>query len=170
MTRQEFLHELQLALQGEMSREAVDGHMKYYNDYIMEESRKGGSEEEVVGRLGSPRLIAKTLIDTSGQPSQGGGGQPGWEGDGGHVGNERGFHAGYSPQDGWDVRFGKVKLNSWYGKLLLVVLAVLLLMVWWRSCCRFWPPQFWLCWFVLSYLAVDDNWETGGAYGVCESK
>ncbi|MCI9531733.1 MAG: DUF1700 domain-containing protein [Lachnospiraceae bacterium] len=129
MTRQEFLHELQLALQGEMSREAVDGHMKYYNDYIMEESRKGGSEEEVVGRLGSPRLIAKTLIDTSGQPSQGGGGQPGWEGDGGHVGNERGFHAGYSPQDGWDVRFGKVKLNSWYGKLLLVVLAVLLLMV-----------------------------------------
>ena len=67
MTRQEFLHELQIALQGEMSREAVEGHVRYYGDYIMEESRKGASEEEVVARLGSPRLIAKTLIDTTEQ-------------------------------------------------------------------------------------------------------
>ena len=54
MTRQEFLHELQIALRGEMSREAVDRHVKYYGSYIMEESRKGSSEEEVIARLGVP--------------------------------------------------------------------------------------------------------------------
>ena len=65
MTRKEFLHELQVALQGEIGQAAVNENIKYYDNYIMEESRKGKSEEEVTAQLGNPRLIAKTLIDTS---------------------------------------------------------------------------------------------------------
>lgn len=128
MTRQEFLHELRIALQEEMSRETVEGHVKYYSDYITEEARKGSGEEEVIGRLGSPRLIAKTLIDTAGQFGSSFGQ---YEEEGGSAAREgkRGFHAGYSPQDGWDVRFGRLKLNSWFGKLSLVLLAGLLLVV-----------------------------------------
>ena len=44
-------------------------------------------------------------------------------------GASRGFRADYSEQDGWDVRFGRLKLNSWYGKLLMVMIAVLLIVV-----------------------------------------
>lgn len=128
MTRQEFLHELQIALQGEMSREAVDRHIKYYGSYIMEESRKGSSEEEVIARLGNPRLIAKTLIDTTEQFGPSVGGQYGWEEDSeDYVGSKKGFHAGYSRQNGWDVRFGKMRLNTWYGKFLLFLLAALVI-------------------------------------------
>ena len=32
-------------------------------------------------------------------------------------------------QNGWDVRFGRFKLNSWYGKLLLILIAVLLIVI-----------------------------------------
>jgi hypothetical protein len=129
MTRQEFLHELQIALQGEMSREAVEGHVRYYGDYIMEESRKGASEEEVVARLGSPRLIAKTLIDTTEQFGPSFQGADGWGGDSRDEDSRRGFRAGYSQRGGWDVRLGKWKLNGWLGKLILCLLAGLALVV-----------------------------------------
>ncbi len=129
MTRQEFLHELQIALQGEMSREAVEGHVRYYGDYIMEESRKGASEEEVIARLGSPRLIAKTLIDTTEQFGPSFQEAHGWDGDSRDEDSRRGFRAGYSQQGGWEVHLGKWKLNGWPGKLILCLLAGLALVV-----------------------------------------
>ena len=67
MTRAEFLEELRLALQGNISQAGVNENLRYYENYIMEESRKGQTEEEVIRRLGNPRLIAKTIIDTSSQ-------------------------------------------------------------------------------------------------------
>ncbi len=129
MTRQEFLHELQVALQGELDQAAVNDNIKFYDNYIMEESRKGRSEEEVIGQLGNPRLIAKTLIDTSGKPGASRGQYYSEEYGQFGSGASRGFRADYSEQDGWDVRFGRFKLNSWYGKLLMVMIAVLLIVV-----------------------------------------
>ena len=41
MTKKEFLHELQIALQGEMDQAAVNENLRFYDNYIMEESRKG---------------------------------------------------------------------------------------------------------------------------------
>ena len=41
MNRQEFLHELRIALQGEISQRAIDEHVRYYENYIIEESRNG---------------------------------------------------------------------------------------------------------------------------------
>ena len=67
MTRTEFLEELRLALQGNISQAGVNENLRYYENYIIEESRKGQTEEEVIQRLGNPRLIAKTIIDTSSQ-------------------------------------------------------------------------------------------------------
>jgi len=67
MTRQEFLQELQFALQGQLSQTAVNENIRYYDNYIIEEMQRGSSEEEVIERLGNPRLIAKTLIDTTEQ-------------------------------------------------------------------------------------------------------
>ncbi|MEG0963537.1 MAG: DUF1700 domain-containing protein [Lachnospiraceae bacterium] len=70
MTRQEYIKELRMALQGEVSQSAINEHTQYYETYIIEESRKGKSEEEVMTDLGNPRLIAKTLIDTTEQFGQ----------------------------------------------------------------------------------------------------
>lgn len=128
MTRREFLHELQAAMQGEMDQGAVNENIRFYENYIMEESRKGKSEEEVIAQLGSPRLIAKTLIDTTEKigPSS----EQSYSGDYGQAsGSDRGFRADYSQQNGWDVRFGGLRLNTWYGKLLLILLAVVLIIV-----------------------------------------
>lgn len=124
MTRQEFLHELKIALQGELSQSAVDDNLKYYNDYILGESRKGVSEEEVLISLGSPRLIAKTLVDTNGQYGAYAGGYYSAE-DAGQAfqeetGERRKSHSGHSGRDGWEIQVGRFKLNSWYGKLLLL--------------------------------------------------
>lgn len=129
MTKQEFLHELQAALQGELDQAAVNENIRYYDNYIMEESRKGKSEAEVMEQLGNPRLIAKTLIDTSEQFGTAGGdyysegyGEQGF-------GENKGFRADYSEQSGWDVRLGGLKLNTWYGKLILILIAVLLIVI-----------------------------------------
>lgn len=126
MTKQEFLHELQVALQGEIDQAAVNENIRFYDNYIMEESRKGKTEEEVTAQLGSPRLIAKTLIDTSEKIASSQGQY--YSGDYGSD-TGRGFQADYSEQNGWDVRFGGLKLNSWYGKLLLIMIAVLLIVI-----------------------------------------
>ena len=127
MTRQEFLQELRVALQGEISQSQVNEHLRYYENYIMEEARKGRTEQQVLEELGNPRLIAKTLIDT------GGGYRNSYDesyqdsGSGQEETARRGFSANYSRERGWDIRYGRFQLNSWYGKLLLLLLAVAIL-------------------------------------------
>ena len=66
MTREDFLRELRIALQGRIPQGEVNSQLSYYETYIIEESRKGRSESEVMESLGDPRLIAKTIIDTYG--------------------------------------------------------------------------------------------------------
>lgn len=130
MTRQEFLKELRTALQGEISQRALEEHIRYYENYIMEESRKGRTEEEVIAQLGNPRLIAKTLIDTTEQFDTNFKQQE-YTADyeQASTGKKKGLHAKYSDSGGWEIRFGKLKLNSWYGKIIMVLLAIGIIVV-----------------------------------------
>ena len=66
MTREKFLQELRIALQGQIVQVQVNEQLGYYENYIIEESRKGRTEQEVIDSLGSPRLIAKTIIQIYG--------------------------------------------------------------------------------------------------------
>ena len=66
MKKTEFLKELEAALRGEVSPELISENLRYYDNYISQETSKGRSEEEVTEEIGSPRLIARTIIDTSG--------------------------------------------------------------------------------------------------------
>lgn len=129
MTRQEFLDELGIALQGGMSQNHINGHLRYYDNYITEEVKKGRSEAQVIEQLGSPRLIAKTLIDTSDAPEQGYADQSYSEEYRRGEQSPKGFQANYSREDGWDIRYKKFKINSWYGKLLMILIAVLIIVV-----------------------------------------
>ncbi|MDE6904094.1 MAG: DUF1700 domain-containing protein [Lachnospiraceae bacterium] len=65
MDRETYIKELRTALQGQISQENLNEHLRYYENYIIEESRKGRTEAQVIESLGSPRLIAKTIIDTT---------------------------------------------------------------------------------------------------------
>ena len=65
MRKTEFLQELREALDGEVSASVIQSNISYYDQYISQEAAKGRREEEVIEEIGSPRLIAKTIIDSS---------------------------------------------------------------------------------------------------------
>ncbi len=65
MTKAEFLKDLEEKLTGEVSPNTVLQNVSYYRDYIDSAIRRGQTEEEVLEELGSPFLIAKTIIDTN---------------------------------------------------------------------------------------------------------
>lgn len=124
MTRQEFLQELQLALQGQLSQTAINENVRYYDNYIMEEMRKGSSEDVVISRLGSPRLIAKTLIDTTDPFGRSAGGRyyaGGYE----QTTSDSRYHV----NDSADREQRNLRLNSWLGKFLLIAIAILVIVM-----------------------------------------
>lgn len=127
MTRDEFLEGLRLALQGNVSQKKVNDNLQYYERYIIEESRKGKTEEAVIEELGDPRLIARSIIDA-----------------GKYLGNtydetyyeakkepkrKRGFHIDESEDGRLRIRYGKFQFNSWYGILLAILIFILLTVI-----------------------------------------
>lgn len=66
MTKREFLDTLRVQLEGALTPSQVEGHLQYYNEYISEAVASGKTEQEVLAELGSPALIAKTILNTAG--------------------------------------------------------------------------------------------------------
>lgn len=71
MTKKEFLDELEECLRGEVSEYELADSMSYYQTYYSDEASLGKSEEEVSVSLGSPRLVARSIIDARGIQSEG---------------------------------------------------------------------------------------------------
>ncbi|MCR5649847.1 MAG: DUF1700 domain-containing protein [Lachnospiraceae bacterium] len=65
MTKEEFLDELRSSLSGSVSADVINENLNYYENFINIEIRKGRDADEVLSELGSPRLLAKTIIDTA---------------------------------------------------------------------------------------------------------
>lgn len=65
MTQSEFIRQLEEALRGNVSERVVRENVDYYDGYISAQLAGGRTLEDVLGSLGNPRLIAKTIIDTS---------------------------------------------------------------------------------------------------------
>lgn len=66
MRKEEFLKELERLLSEQLPREAVVENIQYYEKYIDSQIQNGRSEQDVMNELGSPHLIAKTIVETSG--------------------------------------------------------------------------------------------------------
>ena len=66
MTKAEFLEMMEQKLTGELDEHTVGKTLRYYSEYIDLEMRKGKTEQEVLEDLGSPLLIARTILDTQG--------------------------------------------------------------------------------------------------------
>lgn len=65
MNRIEFIEKLQRALAGGLNSRQVTENVRYYQEYIDMEIRKGRSESEVLASLGDPRLLAKSIIEAN---------------------------------------------------------------------------------------------------------
>lgn len=65
MEKTEFIERLQRALAAGISSSQVAENVRYYQDYIDSEIRKGRSEKEVMDSLGDPRLLAKSIIEAN---------------------------------------------------------------------------------------------------------
>lgn len=63
---EEFFKELEECLQGEVSETEKRDSLNYYREYFREQKAAGFSEQEIIQSLGSPRLIAKSIIDAHG--------------------------------------------------------------------------------------------------------
>lgn len=64
MNKQEFLHELEKSLRGKVDEDELKRQTEYYSSYIKSETDSGKTEEEVLIKLGDPRLIARTIVQT----------------------------------------------------------------------------------------------------------
>ncbi len=65
MNRIEFIEKLQRALAAGLNSSQVADNVRFYQDYIDGEIRKGKSEAEVLSMLGDPRLLAKSIIEAN---------------------------------------------------------------------------------------------------------
>ena len=75
MNKEEFLQSLRRDLSGDVPQNVLEENVQYYREYIDGEVAKGRSEEEVVEELGTPRLIAKNIEDTTEMDEEEAGGQ-----------------------------------------------------------------------------------------------
>lgn len=62
MDKKEFLDILEQTLKGEVNEDAIRQNVSYYDQYISSQSLE--EEAQVIDKLGDPRLIAKTIIET----------------------------------------------------------------------------------------------------------
>ncbi|MCM1154873.1 MAG: DUF1700 domain-containing protein [Roseburia sp.] len=65
MDKREFIEKLQHTLAGGLDSAQVAENVRYYQEYIESEMQKGNTEEEVLSRLGDPRLLAKSIIEAN---------------------------------------------------------------------------------------------------------
>lgn len=120
MTKSEFLAQLKKALQGNVSGRTVQENMEFYDQYIIEETAKGKSEQEVISALGDPWILAKTITDANDGTDQ----ETVYDSEGSTYYSDR--EAGYGqPRPGVHV-FG---LDTWWKKLLLILAVVMVVLL-----------------------------------------
>ena len=132
MRKTEFLQELREALDGEVSASVIQSNISYYDQYISQEASKGRSEEDVIEEIGSPRLIARTIIDSSEGAGETGQGSPyttgetdgGWRTASSYERSDTG-----SSDSGLPPNFHYIDLNKWYWKVILSVAVIAILFV-----------------------------------------
>lgn len=127
MNKEEFLAQLKLALGGNISGALVQENLDYYNNYIMEEVRKGKSEREVMEMLGDPWILARTIIDANDGTDQ----ETVYEAGGDTGSYKQGSSYAYEEQ-GERPRGGfadLLRMDTWWKKLLVVLAVVMVLML-----------------------------------------
>lgn len=136
----DFLYVLKLQLMDRLTPDEVNEQIALYENYIDEEIAGGKTLEQVMRKLGDPCKVADMIVDHYAEMQQ----QSREEEEkllqrykhmsaaeiNGEITNpEHGFHAEFKENEGWDVRLGRFKLNTWYGTLIIlgIVLGIFIL-------------------------------------------
>lgn len=116
MSKEEFLQRLRQALTGEVPQGVIQENIRYYDEYIGGEVRRGLAEETVTGEIGDPRLIAKTIIEAT----------AGAEGQRSYTSSSAEGSYGGAGQafKGEEQRSGGA---PWYSKLLSIIMVVVIM-------------------------------------------
>lgn len=120
--KQDFLEKLRTSLSGRVSSATVTENINFYEDYINTEVRKGKSEAEVLEALGDPRLLARTIVETSSKVS----GAAGERGGSFAEEQEATGYSGYG-RKGEVSRRGNMQIPAWVWLILIIIVAVLVL-------------------------------------------
>ncbi len=132
----DFLYILRIRLEEELPSDIIRSQIQLYENYINEELSSGKTIDMVMRKLGDPTVIAEKIIEQQRER---------------HIKeNEKirngvntsleeaerinaliqnpshGIKAEFKENEGWDIRIGKLKLNSWYGTVLILVIVVLI--------------------------------------------
>lgn len=113
MTKAEFLDTLRMKLTGEVSASEMENTIRYYDEYISEAVNSGKAEAQVLEELGSPLLIARTIIDTSSMQEE-------------NAGRKR-YDGSQGTAEEPRVKFHQVDLHSWTARLVLVLVVFVIL-------------------------------------------
>lgn len=118
MDKKEFIEKLQRSLAGGLGSSQVADNVRYYQDYIESEIRKGRTEEEVIESLGDPRLLAKSIIEANKRAGESYGSNRGYDDE---VGN-----------DSADSRTGRFiehifMMPGWLIALILMVIFIIII-------------------------------------------
>lgn len=123
MNKTEFIEILRNTLTGEVDGSVVSENVQYYTQYIQSQMNQGRSEQEIMDELGDPRLIARTIIDTSAGGAYHNGSQSAY--------SEAYTDAGSSGSDtsgrqrGFQIHFGSSRNQSTFQMILNILLVVL---------------------------------------------
>lgn len=129
VSREEFLKGLENALSGNVPPAIVRDNLRYYDDYIRSERQKGRTESEIMEELGDPRLIARTILDTT--PGAAEGEFEDYHPFGGFSGASGKTNGQENASQNQSVNYGGMgnihyyNLNKWYWKVLAVVIVIL---------------------------------------------
>lgn len=129
MTKNEFLDTLARVLNRELSESEVRSNIRYYEDYIDQQTAGGRSEAEVLRELGDPRLIARTIlqVDQQREEAQDGYASEAYGAQTVYTENSDGtYHESYEEEEQKAPFGGRVKVHGFGWKQWLIVILVLL--------------------------------------------
>ncbi len=150
----DFLYLLKMELDGRIPDEEVPKQIGLYENYINEHVADGQPLESVLRTLGDPSDIAGMIVDAYAKKAAAAGSVVSEESAGSRPGRDRGavelpkgdleadstaedinrlvlnpgkgIKAEFKENEGWDIRLGRLKLNSWYGTLMILLIVVVI--------------------------------------------
>ena len=142
----DFLYVVQCELEEKLTGEQILYQLNLYRKYMSEQMAEGKTEGQVLQKLGDPTVVAQKIIEAYENKEKQEAAQRGnalkdpfpltAEEMNAQIKNpEWGFHLQFEENKGWDIRLGKLKLNSWYGTLIIlgVVLVIFILLSYLKS-------------------------------------